>query len=102
MKQSLLDMITKYHELDREKLEDLYDQVDDLYNELVARYIEAISSPSDNKEIIDKIISHAKSLIAKGDRTLEEDLILIAILDIIATDLHYRLYGGSLEYTVEE
>lgn len=98
----LLDMITKYYQLDQETLEDLYDQVDNLYNELVTRYLEAISSPSDNKEIVDKIIGYAKSLIAKRNRTIEEDLILIAILDVIATDLHYRLYGESIGNTMEE
>lgn len=98
----IVDLISKYHTLDNERLEELYDQVDNLYNELVTKYTDALTSPDANKETVDRVLELAKILIAKENRTIEEDLILIAILDIIATDLHFRLYGGFVEYTEEE
>jgi len=90
---SLLDKLERYFELSEEDALDLYDELDTLYNELRSKYLAALLEPDKNRELAEKIFDLTKKLLLKDERSLEEELTLIALLDILATDIHDRVVG---------
>jgi hypothetical protein len=90
---SILEKLDKNFELSEDDALDLYDELDTLYNELRSKYLTALAEPERNKEIIEKIFDVTKKLLLKNERNLEEELALIALLDILATDIHDRVVG---------
>lgn len=89
----ILEKISRYAELSESEMDDLYDHIDSLYNELISKYLEALLVPHRNKELVDKIVGLARSLLEKENRNMEEELMLIALLDILATDLYNKTAG---------
>lgn len=89
----ILDRVQRYTELSEDEMYDLYDELDTLYNELISRYLEALARPQDNLELVRRIIDLVAMLLAKEKRSLEEELTLIALLDILATDLYNKTVG---------
>lgn len=94
---NLVDVIAKYRELSEEEMIELYDLIDMLYNEIKSKYLEVFINPEENNELFMKLINLTKDLLQKEGRSLEEELQLIALLDIIATDLHDRTIGFITE-----
>ncbi|MEM4827835.1 MAG: hypothetical protein QXK07_07350 [Desulfurococcaceae archaeon] len=86
--QSITSRLSRYFQLSEDEALDLYDELDTLYNELKARFLEALVYPDKNRELVDRILNMVSKLLTKESRTLEEDLLLIALLDILSTDLH--------------
>ena len=99
MYEEILEKISKYSELNQDEVLELYDKVDELYNNLLVKYLEALVNLDKNKDIVDRILDLARKLLTKENRDIEEELILIAILDIMAEDLFQRasIYPSSLE-----
>ncbi|MEM4596336.1 MAG: hypothetical protein QXQ91_03745 [Nanopusillaceae archaeon] len=91
--QSIVSRLSRYFQLSEDEALDLYDELDTLYNELKARFLEALVYPDKNRELVDRIFDMVSKLLMKESRTLEEDLLLIALLDILSTDLHDRTIG---------
>lgn len=89
----ILSKLDRYFQLSDEEALDLYDDLDTLYNDLKAKFLEALVYPDKNRELVDKVLGTAVQLLKKESRTLEEELVLIALLDILATDLHDRTIG---------
>lgn len=105
--ESLEKYLDRYFQLELGEMEDLYDLVDEVYNVLGAKYIDALASPEENKELVGKLFTLARSLVSKTERSIEEELMLIAIMDIFANDLYFKLYGEehrqtNMEETMEE
>jgi len=90
---AIAEKLSRYFELNVDEQEELYDLADTLYNELISKYLEALASPEENKPLVESVSKTAIELLGKKERGLLEDLALIAILDIICTDLHDRLVG---------
>jgi hypothetical protein len=90
---AIAEKLSRYFELNVDEQEELYDLADTLYNELISKYLEALASPEENKPLVESVLKMAIELLGKKERGLLEDLALIAILDIICTDLHDRLVG---------
>ena len=67
-----------------------------------AKYLEALLRPQENKEVISKLFEVLLTNLEKQDRTLEEDLVLIAVLDILSTDLYDRTIGIEVAEEEEE
>lgn len=93
IKSTILEKLAKYFELSRDEMLDLYDTVDTLYNELITKYIEAMMNHETSKEIVEKLFDLASNLLSRENISVDEELILIAILDILATDLHNKTVG---------
>ena len=91
--QSITSRLSRYFQLSEDEALDLYDELDTLYNELKARFLEALVYPDRNRELVERIFDMVSKLLTKESRTLEEDLLLIALLDILSTDLHDRTIG---------
>ncbi|MEM4769856.1 MAG: hypothetical protein QW579_04465 [Desulfurococcaceae archaeon] len=91
--QSIVSRLSRYFQLSEDEALDLYDELDTLYNELKARFLEALVYPDRNRELVERIFDMVSKLLTKESRTLEEDLLLIALLDILSTDLHDRTIG---------
>ncbi|MEM1879126.1 MAG: hypothetical protein QW721_03605 [Desulfurococcaceae archaeon] len=91
--QSIASRLSRYFQLSEDEALDLYDELDTLYNELKARFLEALVYPDRNRELVERIFDMVSKLLTKESRTLEEDLLLIALLDILSTDLHDRTIG---------
>ncbi|MEM4889347.1 MAG: hypothetical protein QXJ64_07915 [Thermosphaera sp.] len=91
--QSIASRLSRYFQLSEDEALDLYDELDTLYNELKARFLEALVYPGRNKDLVDRIFDIVSKLLTKESRTLEEDLMLIALLDILSTDLYDRTIG---------
>lgn len=85
----LVALLGKYGELGGDELEDLYDLADDVYNAAKSKFLEALLDPK--SETATRIIGMAIELLKKERRTFEEELLLVALLDIIATDAYDRL-----------
>lgn len=94
-------MLKKYNELSNEEASDLYDALDQLFNEARSRYLDVLWNRDENPELFDKLVNLVITMLRKHDRDLREDLILIALLDLFATDLHDKIYGiaGETEGT---
>ncbi|MEM4224402.1 MAG: hypothetical protein QXX93_00380 [Desulfurococcaceae archaeon] len=91
--QSITSRLSRYSQLSEDEALDLYDELDTLYNELKARFLEALVCPDRNRELVERIFDMVSKLLTKESRTLEEDLLLLALLDILSTDLHDRTIG---------
>ncbi|MEM4912997.1 MAG: hypothetical protein QW579_02205 [Desulfurococcaceae archaeon] len=91
--QSIASRLSRYFQLSEDEALDLYDELDTLYNELKARFLEALVYPDRNRELVERIFDMVSKLLTKESRTLEEDLLLLALLDILSTDLHDRTIG---------
>lgn len=89
----LIELISKYTDLSEEEALELYDAVDTLYNEIKMKYLEILIDPEKNHESYIKLIDLLKTLLRKENRNIEDELQLIALLDIIATDLYDRTIG---------
>lgn len=83
-------MISRVNELSYDELLELYDVLDDAYNEAITKYLEKIESESD-KEVLKKLISVAENIISRKDITLIDELALAASLDIFSFLIHSRL-----------
>jgi len=93
---SIEDIVKKldnYFELSEDDALELYDELDTLYNELRSKYLTALLNPGENRELANSILDLTKKLLVKNEKNLEEDLLLIALLDILATDIHDRFIG---------
>lgn len=90
-------LLDKYFSLTEEEALDLYDMLDTLYNDIKSRYLEALLRPSENEELVGKIIRLTGELLSKEERSFEEELQLIALLDILSTDVHDRTIGFITE-----
>ncbi len=90
---SLKERLLRYFELSDEEALELYDELDQLYNELKARYLEALIYPDKNRELVNTVINTTIALLDKPSKNTEDELMLIALLDILATDLHDRTMG---------
>jgi len=86
----ILAKISRYTELSEEEMGELYDHVDSLYNEMISKYLEALLEPGENREIVNNILQLTKTLLEKKERSIEEELTLIALLDILASDLYSK------------
>jgi hypothetical protein len=64
-----------------------------MYNELITKYVEALMNHETSKEIVKRLFDLASNLLSKESISVDEELILIAILDILATDLHDKTVG---------
>jgi hypothetical protein len=93
--QEIIEKINRYFELGDKELEELYEFLDDLYADYSSRFLEALGKPEEYKGFIDEFFALVKSLIAKESRSMLEELALIAILDILASDLYERLVGTA-------
>lgn len=90
---AILEKISRYAELSESEMDDLYDHIDSLYNEMISKYLEALLVPHKNRELVDRIFKLARSLLEREDRNIEEELMLIALLDILASDLYNKIAG---------
>jgi len=93
--QEIIEKINRYFELGDKELEELYELLDDLYADHSSRFLEALGKPEEYKGFIDEFFALVKSLITKESRSMLEELALIAILDILASDLYERLVGTA-------
>lgn len=93
--QEIVEKINRYFELGDKELEELYELLDDLYADYSSRFLEALGKPKEYKGFIDEFFALVKSLITKESRSMLEELALIAILDILASDLYERLVGAA-------
>ncbi len=98
---SLLEKLERYFELSEKDALDLYDELDTLYNELRSKYLAALLEPNKNRELAEKIFDLTKKLLVKDEKSLEEELTLIALLDILATDIHDRVVGFMIAESEE-
>jgi hypothetical protein len=89
----ILGKLDKYFELAEDDALELYDALDTLYNELRSKYLEALVEPEKNRELTTRILDLAKTLLVKSEKSLEEELVLIALLDILATNIHDQYIG---------
>ncbi len=102
---SILEKLGRYFELSEDDALYLYDELDTLYNELRSKYLEALVEPGKNRELVERILDLTRKLLLKSEKSLEEELMLIALLDILATDVHDRVAGlitGESEKAEEE
>ena len=93
--QEIIEKINRYFELGNEELEELYEFLDDLYADYSSRFLEALGKPEEYKGFLNEFFALVKSLITKESRSMLEELALIAILDILASDLYERLVGTA-------
>jgi len=91
--QSILEKLSRYFELSEDDALDLYDELDTLYNELRSKYLEALVEPGKNRELVERILDLTRKLLLKSEKSLEEELMLIALLDILATNIHDQYIG---------
>lgn len=89
----IIEKLSKYFELTQDEMYELYDQLDVLYNEMITRFLEAVANPTSNKQLTTKLFELASVLLNKDSLNIEEELTLIAILDILASDLHDKTIG---------
>ncbi|MEM0031811.1 MAG: hypothetical protein QXS24_01835 [Desulfurococcaceae archaeon] len=89
----VIEKLSKYFELTRDDMFELYDQLDTLYNEIITKYLEALADPKSNEQLVKKLFELALLLLNKDSLSVEEELTLISILDILATDLHDKTIG---------
>jgi len=99
---SVLEKLNKYFELSEEDALNFYDEVDTLYNELRSKYLTALAEPEKNRDLTERIFDLTKKLLVKSEKSLEEELTLIALLDILATDIHDRVVGLVTTESEEE
>lgn len=88
----IIDKLRKYAELRGEEAVELSEELDTLYNHLKARYLDILWEMKDT-EAVNKLVELALSLLEKSERSLIEELALIALLDIFATDLYDKFVG---------
>jgi molybdopterin/thiamine biosynthesis adenylyltransferase len=95
----IVSLLERYFQLSEEEAVDLADELDSLYNELKSRYLEALWKPEENRELAEKIIKRAVELVKAGSLGFEGELALIALLDILSTDLYdkHLLYRSGGE-----
>ena len=93
--QEIIEKINRYFELGDKELEEFYELLDDLYADYSSRFLEALDKPEEYKGFIDEFFALFKSLITKESRSMLEELALIAILDVLASDLYERLVGTA-------
>lgn len=89
----LVNRISNYNALSESEMLDLYDELDTLYNNMISKYLEALMYPNKNKDLVNKIIELTTKLLVKDSKSIEEELILLALLDILATDLYNKTAG---------
>ncbi|MEM4528353.1 MAG: hypothetical protein QXS23_04095 [Desulfurococcaceae archaeon] len=88
-----VEMLKKYNELSSDEMNDLYDILDTLFNEIRSKYLDILWNPGENIELFNQLLDLAITLLGKRERSLQEDLVLIALLDLFATDLHDKIFG---------
>jgi len=91
----IIERLNRYFELGDKEIEELYEVLDDLYADYSSRFLEALGKPEEYKSFLDEFFTLVKSLITKESRSMLEELALIAILDILASDLYERLVGTA-------
>lgn len=89
----LANRILRYNALSEGEMLDLYDELDTLYNNMISKYLEALMYPNKNKDLANKIIELTTKLLIKDSKSIEEELVLLALLDILATDLYNKTVG---------
>lgn len=80
-------LLEKYWDLSEREAEELYDAMDEAYNEAKAVFLDALWEP-ESSELASILLNKLKTLLAKMDRSVEDNLMLVALLDIFSTDLH--------------
>ncbi|WP_440059451.1 hypothetical protein ACSU1N_06595 [Thermogladius sp. 4427co] len=96
-REALVKAVERYFQLSEDEAVDLADQLDYLYNDIKSKYLEALWNPSEKKELADAIIKKAIELLKLENLDIEKELELIALLDILSTDLYdkFLLYKES-------
>ncbi|MEM4661311.1 MAG: hypothetical protein QXQ73_01330 [Desulfurococcaceae archaeon] len=89
----LVNKISRYNALSEDEMLDLYDKLDSLYNDIASRYLEALMYPDKNRELVNKVIELTTKLLTKDNKSIEEELALLALLDILAADLYNKTMG---------
>lgn len=100
--ETIRKMLENYFVMSEDEALDLYDALDTLYNEIKSKYLELLLEPDKNKELVKRMIRVTTELLSREERTFEEELQLIALLDILATDLHDRFVGFVVEEKEED
>lgn len=80
-------LLDKYWDLAEREAEELYDAMDEAYNEAKSVFLDALWEP-EGSELASVLLNRLKELLAKPERSVEENLVLVALLDIFSTDLH--------------
>ena len=91
----IIERLNRYFELGDKELEELYEFLDDLYADYSSRFLEALGKPEEYKGFLNEFFALVKSLIIKESSSMLEELALIAILDILASDLYEKLLGTA-------
>ncbi|MGC9012663.1 hypothetical protein [Thermogladius sp.] len=93
-RRELARAVERYFQLSEDEAVDLADELDTLYNNMKAKYIELLWKRGEGGEGAAGILKRAVELLNKEELSQDEELILIALLDILSTDLYdrYLLY----------
>lgn len=85
--------LPRYTTMGQQELEELYEDVEMLYNELRSKYLEALAEPEKNRGLVESLVGKTVELLLMDERGLVEEIALIGLLNLFATDMHDRLAG---------